>query len=740
MESSFPFPRQDDYALTILTQAANQASDRNNNNNNNNNTSLNSDIVDHNTAELYNKDPATNVKNVTSSASTSRIINQHDHAFNTRGKQSRVPHELLEEPDYNHDSSPRTMEALAFNPRPLERQNLYMNPSYSGIDTQASQNYTNSLGILNAESYDDGRGGLKGHEMRTRARKEKTMPFGMVDQLRAGLDGESDEHEGTTKKRRKVAAKNDSGDDDEEARKKARGRPRVDTKDETAADRRRTQIRMAQRAYRHRKETTISSLEKQVQDLRGTNEEMSNIFINLYDFAVSKGLLQREPEFGQQLQKTTETFLALATSTQDEHNDEHSDDGGAAKSAEPEPETGRRTRARRASPKKRQEATPPVSEPTVPAWGGYEISKDESPVEEIDLGFQQPGTNWRNALQVITRPTEDNASFPFDLMDMQSYRVELPQIDDFSQNFFPESQLPLPKTHDYSEFSFARRIHRAATERAFRLITSNDPRVADRKQQVFGFCLLYDSYEAIEARLRRTMSSTSKDSLSQWQQPFVHVGGAGTYYPMSENDAGDLMPKFRTGFSMGPFSQPASKAQELLENDMRCNLPGFEGQFFDPNDVEGYLRGRGLDIAPAAEFVTGELDMSSVLDIGSPSSDSAPSIVNPPTPKSSAGSPTLNFEPENPFDLDSRPSKCQSLPFPLGFTTWDDTLMKSSDFIDPIFNTVDDRTVQGISPGLTTSDRRTVTVSVTVLLDGECPFFISFYASGHMTDVLSRTH
>src|SRR3984885_10670025 len=51
---------------------------------------------------------------------------------------------------------------------------------------------------------------------------------------------------------------------DEDDSKKQRGRPRLDTQDETAADRRRTQIRLAQRAYRHRKETTISALKKRV--------------------------------------------------------------------------------------------------------------------------------------------------------------------------------------------------------------------------------------------------------------------------------------------------------------------------------------------------------------------------------------------------------------------------------------------------------------------------------------------
>lgn len=71
---------------------------------------------------------------------------------------------------------------------------------------------------------------------------------------------------------------------------------------------------MAQRAYRHRKEATISSLGNKVEDLRGTSEEMSKIFNNLYNFAVSNGLFQREPEFGEQFQLTTKRFAALSYS------------------------------------------------------------------------------------------------------------------------------------------------------------------------------------------------------------------------------------------------------------------------------------------------------------------------------------------------------------------------------------------------------------------------------------------
>src|SRR6266516_4726527 len=67
------------------------------------------------------------------------------------------------------------------------------------------------------------------------------------------------------KKKRRRSPKSD-----EEDGKKQRGRPRLDTHDETAADRRRTQIRLAQRAYRHRKETTISALKGRVNELERT--------------------------------------------------------------------------------------------------------------------------------------------------------------------------------------------------------------------------------------------------------------------------------------------------------------------------------------------------------------------------------------------------------------------------------------------------------------------------------------
>lgn len=498
------------------------------------------------------------------------------------------------------------------------------------------------------------------------------------------------------------------------------------------AQRRRTQIRMAQRAYRHRKETTISSLEKRVQDLKGANEEMSNIFISLYDFAVGKGLLDREPEFGRQLQSTTERFLALAKTAED-----HEDNHGESEKHDDEGESGSgKTKSRRASPKKRQENTPPVSEPANP-WGGYTLSKDDSPTEEIDMGYQ-PDQQYRTRedLQIITRPTEDNASFPFDLMDLQQYRVEVPQMEDYSQNFLPQSQLPLPSTYSYHEFSFARRIHRAAIERGLRLITSKDPSNEHKFQKVFGFALLYESKEAIEARLKRLHNGSIKDTLQEWRAPFVHVGGSGTYYPMRDSDFNsDLMPKFRTGYSMGPFDSQVTQVQEVLNDDMKCSLPGFEGDFFDANDVEGYLRGRGLDIPPAADFVTGELDLLALTEMPSPrshSSDTVTSVLSPRTPRSPVGSILLdgdNFElGKNDATMTISKSLNQmtnTLPYPLAYDSWENDKSMDDNLIDPIFSTIPDQnSIRAKTPEVIVSDsrygeKRTVTINVKTLIDGE---------------------
>ncbi|KAL5315488.1 hypothetical protein ACEPPN_016356 [Leptodophora sp. 'Broadleaf-Isolate-01'] len=739
MEPSFNFP-QDDYALAVLTHAAihTQGPD----------AATSSPSASQAQAQSLDRAKAF----ITATPSPWRpagdrvdrktAISNHPNSNNINQAQEHPSHPLQILNGYGHHdperANPNTnMETLAYNPTQRSHP-PYMNAGYGhhngGLgptsQSQMSSNYTgtiSSLGILNAESYDDGRLAMSLREKRPKGQTDPAIPFGVTE---ASGDSHEEEDGKTSKRssRRKRTATEQATskevDDEEEARKKARGRPRVDTKDETAADRRRTQIRMAQRAYRHRKETTITSLEKQVQDLRGTNEEMSNIFISLYDFAVGKGLLQREPEFGQQLQSTTERFLALAkaSANEDGHDETHGEDEKQADS-----QSSRRTKGSKGSPKKRQDDLDAHTTNPVNPWGGYTMSKDDTPDDDLTMDFPQPSyeSRGRNAdLQVITRPTEDNASFPFDLMDLQQYRVEVPSIESFSQNFLPEAQPSLPRTHAYSEFSFARRVQRGAIERAFRLITSKT--VSPEKfNKAFGLTLMYETRENLEERLRRGILRSNKESLSAWHNPFVHIGGAGTFYPDSDPTNEELRPKLRTGYSMGPFSPAATDAQDLFKEEMRCNLPGFEGKFFDANDVEGYLRGHGLDIPPSADFITAQIDVSIFADASTPKSSSSLDTSSPKTPESPVDrrlpdpfSASFSFNFNNP--------EPKAFPFPpLKYSSWDNQVNATDPNIDPIFTTVPNansdlnegrHSPESVDGEVPFTEKRLVTVNVNILL------------------------
>lgn len=85
--------------------------------------------------------------------------------------------------------------------------------------------------------------------------------------------------------------------------------------------RRRTQIRLAQRAYRSRKDNAIQVLEKKVQDLQETNEEISNAFMRFHDYLLVRGILDVAPDLAHHLHCTTENILSLARTLDDEDDD-----------------------------------------------------------------------------------------------------------------------------------------------------------------------------------------------------------------------------------------------------------------------------------------------------------------------------------------------------------------------------------------------------------------------------------
>jgi hypothetical protein len=141
----------------------------------------------------------------------------------------------------------------AFPPNFLPIANLNVNmPSYTGT---ATSQMGRSLEILNAEQYDDGTGIITaatqnvGMGQRKSPYKSPTQVFGITHgvephtrstvQSRKKSDGQrspsGDQSQGE-RRRKKMKVSDEEEADEDEASRKVRGRPRLDTKDETAAD------------------------------------------------------------------------------------------------------------------------------------------------------------------------------------------------------------------------------------------------------------------------------------------------------------------------------------------------------------------------------------------------------------------------------------------------------------------------------------------------------------------------
>lgn len=109
-----------------------------------------------------------------------------------------------------------------------------------------------------------------------------------------------------------------------------RGRPRNATDDQQAPEvgtsqqmqskleltqgiqRRRRQLRVAQQAYRKRKETTIDNLQSRVQELESGIEELSESFLSFSNLLFEAGILQNQPRVTAALQKITQQYVSLA--------------------------------------------------------------------------------------------------------------------------------------------------------------------------------------------------------------------------------------------------------------------------------------------------------------------------------------------------------------------------------------------------------------------------------------------
>ncbi|KAG9549778.1 hypothetical protein KCU71_g14599, partial [Aureobasidium melanogenum] len=373
------------------------------------------------------------------------------------------------------------------------------------------------------------------------------------------------------KKSRLRRSRDESDSNNDESKK--RGRPRLDTQDESTADKRRSQIRLAQRAYRQRKEDTINELRKQVQELQSTIQSMNQTFSN----------------FSQKCSAASvpSTMLADLQNIGQMYSGHSRADSLSLKGS---PETG-------------PFATAPIADTSIK-------QRDSSETNNISPRTEDKQTIW------------SPLTAPVDAADLSH------SIEDNTVSTSMLRSLGIPASYSSFERTFARRLHRASCEYAYRLAC--DPtRVPVLFNNVFKLTLkAAGTVERVKYSLQSTLSRSTREPLSNWGVTYIHVGGAGTHYPRPPEEGG-LSYQSPTSWAVttvGPHKIGGSTIEEALTAEMLLRgVMGMDGEWFDAYDVEGYLAEKGIHLDPSATYAEIEL----------PEEDTI-------SPESSGGSPPMD--------------------------------------------------------------------------------------------------
>jgi hypothetical protein len=488
----------------------------------------------------------------------------------------------------------------------------HINESVAAARAQKS---STQLDILSADSYPSAPLPSMQTRRDMKRRASQQMYGGLLNDENVSSNS-SNEAMAEEKAPPKKRTKRQSKADEEDSSKKQRGRPRLDTQDETAADRRRTQIRLAQRAYRHRKETTISALKKRVGDLEKTIQTMNNAYNEIHDNLIDTGMFNSRPALLQQLESTAEQFATLARLMQDSDNEDDDDQHegrGRTDSVDVGPEqSSSSNNARKQSNVSSQESGQEAP--------GFEMVYSHNSENDLDIETSD--------LQLFQETNFDQANVQ---AEYQQWNVQIPDTQFDENSFFPIIEKPLkatqPYTYSFQETTFSRRLHRLCLERAFRNLTSPDIN-RDYLTRAFRFTFCFSNKKSMLIRFQELLKRKAGESLENWNVPFFRVGGAGTHFPRLDEAGRPVYPpnmhSAASVFRPLRWLEPETPRAETTTERM-LEAIGYGGEWFDSHDVEEYLKSKGIHLDGTSSFI--EID---------------PSVISLPPLTSNASTPMLD--------------------------------------------------------------------------------------------------
>ncbi|RAH72542.1 uncharacterized protein BO66DRAFT_317170 [Aspergillus aculeatinus CBS 121060] len=314
-----------------------------------------------------------------------------------------------------------------------------------------------------------------------------------------------------------------------------RGRPRKVLDESLAEDpeeRRRRQIRLAQRAYRSRKEANMSSLKSRIGELESVVEQMSSAVLSLSDQLVQSGVLESNPHLAEHLHHTVQTCLNLAKDA--------NKDGADSTALVPSSASSRTSSAQSSAP-----------------GNGFQFSVP------IDFGKTYPPV----------LPTFQSEK------QMTPFRPALRP---------PPQQLALPDIQEMELSVFMSRLHMSCIYHGC-LALCDDNISTERIMRHFCLPLTIVDRKTLTGLFYAALNTKDgKKRYEDWKDiPFFSLGGAGTHYPWTAAKAGLASYLHRPGVRWVVLPEPLLELPPHLQKVLA-------GDWFDMGDLEGYLREQGV--------------------------------------------------------------------------------------------------------------------------------------------------
>ncbi|KAF7589404.1 hypothetical protein BBP40_004307 [Aspergillus hancockii] len=322
---------------------------------------------------------------------------------------------------------------------------------------------------------------------------------------------------------------------------KKRGRPGMSDDPESSAEKRRVQIRLAQRAYRSRQKAHVSLLEARICELETAVDSMAKSFLSFNDKVMQSGILEHTPGFTKEFKQVSEEFLRLVKDAM-----------------ETVPETAEAEQTRTDS-----------------------ASYDAGRSEDSDMATSNSPEDLRDAnISLLTNTTRTRGE-DLPMRCPRSAPDVLPscsstQITGLSSPVFASGLDPAASDgFGPNSTSFAGRLRHACAQRGYRFL--KDPSISSPNlYRVFGLLMSTmtrdDLIGYFETRLK---TLDTRAVFEKWNIPMFSIGGAGTHYP-------------RTSSSTNTPNGPSSSTR--IEEDCIDASPFMsEDEWFDAKDVEGFL-------------------------------------------------------------------------------------------------------------------------------------------------------